>query len=231
LLEGWRPCPEALPGSPEPDILRQAGVFLIPRAIEQSVIVMAHPTDVHLGENADYFSAQIGNTILGTGGFGSRLLSSLRTREGYAYSAASIWTMPRRYDGIMGAVTSTRPENTVPALRLILEVMEGMKAAPPSDDELTTALDQMVNGFVFNFESPADIVARRMAYLADGLPADWLERYLEGVMRVTASSIQQVFRDHLRPQDMTILVVGDPERIGRGELETLGTVTVLDSDR
>ena len=48
-------------------------------------------------------------------------MARVRTEEGYAYSAGSIWTMPRRYQGIVGAVTRTRPENTVPALEVILE--------------------------------------------------------------------------------------------------------------
>jgi predicted Zn-dependent peptidase len=231
FLRGWPACPGPLPPVQVPDILRQAGVFLIPRKIEQSVIVMAHPTEVHLGENQEYFASQMGNSIFGTGGFSSRLVSRVRTQEGYAYSASSLWTTPRRYDGIVGAVTSTRPENTVPALRLVLEVMESMKAAPPTPEEMGTALDQMVNGFVFNFENPSQIVSRRMVYLAEGLPRDWLEKYLEGITQVTPGSIQAVFREHVHPEAMTILVVGDPDRIGREELESLGPVTVLEIAR
>jgi zinc protease len=106
-----------------------------------------------------------------------------------------------------------------------------MKAAPPTPEEMGTALDQMVNGFVFNFENPSQIVSRRMVYLAEGLPRDWLEKYLEGITQVTPGSIQDVFREHVHPEAMTILVVGDPDRIGREELETLGPVTVLEIAR
>jgi zinc protease len=152
----------------------------------------------------------------------------VRTEEGYAYSAASLWTTPRRYDGIVGAVTRTRPENTVPALRLILDIMRDMKESSPSQEEVRTAVDQIVNGFVFNFETPAQIVSRRMFYLAQELPSDWLERYLQGVQRVTPASVRTVFERNLRPEDMTILVVGDPARIGIEALESLGHVTVLE---
>jgi zinc protease len=230
LLEGWAPCTGTLPPSPIPDIRREAGVFLIPRELEQSVIVMAHPTGVRLGAGAEYFSAQIGNSILGSGGFSSRIMSRVRTEEGYAYSASSLWTTPRRYDGIVGAVTRTRPENTVPALQLILDIMFDMTEAPPTRTEVATTVDQIVNGFVFNFETPAQIVSRRMFYLAQGLPEDWLERYLEGIRAVTPRSIQDVFQRHLRPETMTILVVGDPGRIGLEALQRLGPLTFLDID-
>ena len=230
LLEDWPSCGEDLPPSPVPNIRREAGVFLIPRDLEQSVIVMAHPAGVRMGETQDYFAAQIGNSILGSGGFSSRLLARVRTEEGYAYSASSLWTMPRRYDGLFGAITRTRPENTVPAIELILETMGEMTTGPPTGDEVHTGIERIVNGFVFNFETPAQIVSRRMFYLAQDLPADWLERYLSGVQGVTASAIHRVFADHVRPESMTILVVGDPDRIGREALASLGPITIWDPD-
>ncbi|MEQ8329083.1 MAG: pitrilysin family protein [Longimicrobiales bacterium] len=230
MLAEWPACGEPLPPSPEPRILRQPGVWIIPRDLEQSVIVMAHPTDVHLADEPEYYAAQIGNSILGGGGFSSRILSRVRTEEGYAYSASSLWTTPRRFDGIVGAITRTRPENTVPAIRLILEILDDARHTPPDDEEVGTAVDQIVNGFVFNFDSPGQIVARRMFYLAQDLPADWLERYLAGVQAVTPESIRSVFADHLRPDGMSILIVGDPDRIGADDLASLGPVTVLDVD-
>jgi zinc protease len=229
-LRGWPSCSDTLPPYPEPHIRRQPGVFLIPRKLEQSILVMAHPTSVHLGDGAEYFAAQIGNAILGAGGFSSRIMEKVRTEEGYAYSASSIWTMPHRYDGIVGAVTRTRPENTVPALRLILDIMAEMSREDPTSDEVGTAVDQIVNGFVFNFETMAQIVSRRMFYLAQDLPPNWLERYVTGVEAVTPASVHRVLRQNLRPDDMIILVVGDPDRIGRDALASLGPVTVMEPD-
>lgn len=228
LLEDWPACDGDLPAAPVPDIRREAGVFVIPRELEQTTVVMAHPTSVHLADAPEYFAAQIGNSILGGGGFSSRLLNRVRTQEGYAYSAASVWTMPRRYDGILGAITQTRPENTVPAIRLILETMGDLTLEAPSEEEVRTGVERVVNGFVFNFETPGRIVARQMYYLARDLTPDWLERYLRGVQGVTPASVHEVFSRHLRPGAMTILVVGDPARIGLESLEALGPVTILD---
>lgn len=225
MLAGWPACGEPLPEAPEPDIRREPGVFLIERELEQSVIVMAHPTDVHMADDPEYFAAQIGNSILGGGGFSSRILSRVRTEEGYAYSASSLWTTPREHEGIVGAITRTRPENTVPAIRLILDIMDEIRAGGPAEEEVGTAVDRIVNGFVFNFETPGQIVSRQMFYRAQELPLDWLERYLDGVQRVTPEGVRRVFEAHLRPEAMTILVLGDPQRIGREALESLGPVT------
>ncbi|MDP2958044.1 MAG: pitrilysin family protein [Longimicrobiales bacterium] len=227
MLRGWPRCGADLPEGPEPDIRDTGGVFLISRPLEQSVLVLAHPTEVNLGD-ADYFAAQIGNTVLGAGGFSSRLLARVRTEEGYAYSAASLWTTPRKYKGLVGAVTRTRPEAAASALGLILEILQGMRDGPPSRDEVDTAVDQIANGFVFNFETAAQIISRRMSFLSQDLPDDWLEDYLRGVQDVTPAAVQEVFRKHLRPGDMTILVVGDPLRMDMAALGALGPVTLLE---
>ena len=228
FVSGIPACEGTLPPSPIPVIREEPGVYLIEKNLEQSVIVMAHTTDVRLADDPSYYSATIGNSILGGSGFSSRILSRVRTEQGFAYSASSLWTMPRRYDGLLGAITRTSPENTIPAIELILETMEGLRTAPPEAAEVRTAIEQIVNSFVFNFETPGRIVSRTMFYVAQDLPQDWLERYLNGVRRVTADGIHDAFARYLRPAEMMILIVGDPDRIGRDAIRELGPVTVLD---
>ena len=221
------PCEEALPEPPVPAVEPKPGVYLMHKELDQAVVVLAHPTDLPLADDPEYFSSTIGNTILGAGGFSSRLMARVRTEEGYAYSASSLWTTPRRYPGLLGAVTRTRPETAVPAIELILETMGELADAPPRQEEVETTVDRIINGFVFNFETAAQIVSRSMYYMAQELPEDWLERYLDGVQAVDADDVRQVFRRHLRPEDMTIFVLGDTTRIGVERIGRLGPVTIL----
>jgi len=221
------PCTEPLPPPPIPDVRPRPGVFLIPKELDQAVIVLAHPTNLPLSDEPEYFAATIGNAILGGGGFSSRIMDRVRTERGYAYSASSLWTTPREYPGLIGAVTRTQPETAVAAVEVILETMREFGREPPSQDEVHTTVDRIVNGFVFNFENAAQIVSRTLFYLAQELPEDWLERYLRGVQAVGPMDVAAVFDAHLRPEEMTILIVGDTARMGLSELERLGPVTLL----
>jgi len=230
FVSALAPCPEPLPRTPAPDIRRGGGVYLVERALEQAFIVMAHPASVRLAADSTYFAATVGNSIFGGGGFSSRLVAKLRTQQGFTYAASSIWTMPRRYDGVVGATTSTRPDAAVAAIRLILDAMREMRQTSPTAAELRTAVDGVVNGFAFNFETPGQIVSRVMYYLAEEWPEDWLELYARGIQAVTPEQVRQVFADQVRPEEMTILIVGDPARIGRDALATLGSVTTLQVD-
>ena len=172
---------------------------------------MAEPGGVSQGTDPDYFASRIGNSILGASGFSSRLLSRVRTEKGYAYSASSLWTTPSRYEGIVGAITQTKSESTIAATQLILEIMREMRETPPEQEEVDRIIAQIVNSFVFNFQDPSQIVSRQMFYLAQGLPKDWLQQYVRGIQRVDPEAIRSVFRRHVDPDDMIILIVGNPD--------------------
>ncbi len=227
VLDGWPPCSGALLEDPEPVIREEPGVFVIHREIEQSVIVMAHRSRLRQGDNPGYFSSRVANAILGASGFSSRLMTEARTREGLAYGVSSLWTTSSRNDGLVGALTRTRPETTLAATRLILAAFDSMRAAPPSREEVAQTIDETVNGFVFNFRTPLQVISRGMAYRALGLPQDWLERYVRGIQAVTPRGVQEVFRREVDPARMTILLVGDTTRFDGSPAE-LGTVTVLE---
>jgi zinc protease len=203
----------------------EGGVFLIPKDLSQSTVVMAEPGGISQRDGPDYFASRIGNSILGGSGFSSRIVTRVRTEKGYAYSASSLWTTPSRYEGIIGAVTQTKSESTIAAINLILDTMRELRDVPPSQEEVRRAIDRIVNGFVFNFQDPAQIVSRQMFYLAQGLPEDWLQQYLSGIQRVGPSGVQRVFREHVDPDEMVILILGDPDDFDLPP-ETLGRVQI-----
>ena len=229
MLAAWPSCSGNLQDDPVPEIRTEAGVFVIHKEIEQSVVVLAHSSRLRQGDTPGYFASRIGNSILGASGLSSRLAIEVRTREGLAYGASSLWTTSRRNDGLVGALTRTRPETTMAAARLLLGALDSMRTAPPSQPEVTHAIDEVVNGFVFNFRTPFQVIARGMAYQSLDLPADWLERYMGGIQAVTPRTVLEVFRSEVDPARMTILLVGDTTRFD-GSPSELGRATVLDAD-
>ena len=229
VLADWPPCSGNLQEYPVPDIRREPGVFVIHKAIEQSVVIAAHATSLRQGDTPAYFASRIGNSILGASGLSSRLNTEVRTREGLAYGASSIWTASRKNDGLVGAVTRTKSESTLAAARLLLEVLGSMRDQAPSPEEVSRVVDEVVNGFVFNFGTPLQVVSRSMTYRTLDLPEDWLQRYVQGIQRVTPRAVHDVFRSELDPARMTILLVGDTTRFDGSALE-LGSVTILEED-
>lgn len=231
LIERVPPCPAPLPERPDPTVRRVGGVFLIPRALEQSTVVVAHATDLAQADDPAWFASRVGNAILGGGGLSNRLMTRLRTQEGFVYSVSSLWTTPRDYPGLLGATTRTASATTAATVGLVLDLFTEMARAGPSATEVQEAIDEAVNGFVFSFDLPATTVSRRMADHAAGLPPDWAERTLAGIRTVTPEQVRDVFRAHLDRERMAVLVVGDRDQL-EGPLAELGLgpVVILDPD-
>ncbi len=229
MLEGWPACSDGLlDEEPKASIRSSPGVFVLHKETAQSVVIAAHATPVRRDASRTYFASRVANAILGASGLSSRISQAVRTREGLAYSASSLWTTPRRSDGLVGAVTSTKPETTLAAARLLLEVIDSLRAAAPAASEVARVAAATANGFAFNFGTSAQIVARSLAHRNLGLPADWLETYAQGIGRVTPGEAHRVFRDHVHPSRMTILLLGDTTRFD-GSAAELGPVTVLEA--
>lgn len=223
-LAGWEPCGTQLEAPALPRLQRDPRVYVIPKALSQSTIVIGQPGGVLLEESDDYFASRIANWVIGGSGFSSRLVSRLRTEEGLAYTAASIWGTARDHERIFGAITHTKGESTVDAARTVLETLGFALSDPPDREEVELARESIANGFVFGFSSPAQVVARQVNYLAEGFPADWLSRYLRGIRGVTRDDVASVLRRRIDPAAFTILIVGDTSMFDPGQL---GPVTIL----
>ncbi|MBW3554825.1 MAG: insulinase family protein [Gemmatimonadetes bacterium] len=223
-LAGWDRCDSALTPPAPPELAHDASVYVIPKTLSQSTIVVGQPGGVLLGESAGYFASRVANWVIGGSGFTSRLMNRLRTQEGLAYSAASIWGTARDHPRIFGAITHTKSESTIAATRMILETMRAAVDSPPGREEVELAREAIVNGFVFGFSSPVQVVARQVTYLADGFPADWLTRYVEGIRDVDSASVARVLDRHVHPSRFTILIVGDTTRF---DASLLGPVRYL----
>lgn len=223
-LAGWRPCGRELKMPPPPTLRREPGIYVIPKTLSQSTIVVGQPGGVLLRETPEYFASRIANWVIGGSGVTSRLMTRLRTEEGLAYSAASIWGAAREHERIFGAITHTKSESTVAAVRLLLGTLDDALVHPPDSAEVKLARESIVNGFVFGFSSPVEVVARQVAYMADGFPPDWLTRYLDGIRAVDSTAVADVLHKRVDPRGFSILIVGDTTAF---DMRALGDYTVL----
>ena len=229
FIAPWPECDTSLPTPTGAQVRSEGGVFVLPRPVDQSTIIAAGPSRIRLGDTPEFFASRVADFVLGGGGFSSRILSRLRTDEGLAYGAGSVWTAPILYDGIVGGLTASGASTTVRAAELLLEVLGEVRAVPPTQAEVDEAVETTSTGYVFAFDSPAQIVARQMSYRLQRLPSSWLFRYLEGLQAVTPDQVAEVVAEEIDIARMTVLIVGDAERFGPG-LEALGPVYRLSPD-
>ena len=122
---------------------------------------------------------------------------------------------------------STKLASTAEFIRAAREEVEKVIKEGVTEEELQRSKDTFLNGFVFEFDSTGKIVTRLMAYEYYGYPADTLEHFQENIAKVTCAEILAAAKKHLKPQNMLILVVGNPEKFDK-PLTEFGKVTPLD---
>lgn len=201
------------------------GIYLADKSdVNQSEIRM-----VALGierRNPDYFALQVMNEIFG-GGFSSRLFNNLRTKAGLAYAVGggvgSSWDHP----GLTILQIATKTETTVEAIKGLWEQVELLKKDAPGELELKRAKDQILNSFIFNFDTPAKVLREQQTYDFYGYPSDFLEQYRAGVERVTSADVLRVANQYMHKEELKVLVVGNAAEF-RKQLEVLGPVTPID---
>lgn len=174
-------------------------------------------------------AALVANQLLGGPSY-SRLLGALRNELGYAYDAGS-WIEFRRQGALLLARSTVGAENAAPALRRLLAEVEALqRKAPP--EEIARARVSLRNGLLAGWFETNRSVARAWARLAlAGLDREMLDDRLRGIAAVQADGVARFAREHLQPERLLLLVVGDAGRLAGplGELG-LGPVEPWDAD-
>jgi zinc protease len=165
----------------------------------------------HVGlprRHPDFFAVTVMNAVLG-GLFSSRINLNLREAHGYTYGAFSSFEW-RRAAGPFTIQTAVKSEVTGAAVREILKEIDGIRAAPISESELTLATSYLDGVFPIRYETTASIATALSNLVIHDLPDNYYDEYRVRVRSVTTDDVLRVAERHLHPDRLHIVVVGDP---------------------
>ncbi len=223
-FESWPKGPQAK----DPDIKfapPKPGYYFVQKTdVNQSTIAM-----VDLGilrDNPDYYAVSVMNEIFG-GGFSSRLFNNVRAAKGLAYSVGGGVGTSFNHPGMTEVEMMTKSGTTVVGIEALYEEIDKMQQKAPDADELKRAKDQILNSFIFRFDTPGKVLREKMAYEFYHYPLDFLERYRSEIEKVTADQVTQVARKYIQKDKLAVLVVGNDAEFDK-PLSGLGPVTNID---
>jgi zinc protease len=213
-----------------------AQTFIDPPDPTRRVIVVNKPDAVqtevrvgHLGiarKHQDYMAVNLAIRILGGEG-SNRLHQVLRTERGLTYGAQANMDTHKE-SGDFEAETNTRSEATVEVLRLIVDEFWRLQRERVNSRELDGAKAYMTGSFPLTIESPEAIAMQVVNSLFYGLPLDDLQNFRERVNAVTPDDIQRVAKVYLRPDRLSVVLVGNAKAfasqlgaVGFGAFETV----------
>jgi zinc protease len=204
----WQPGPERLSLPPQP----QAGpkLILVDRpGAAQSTLRIAFPAPI--AGSANDLPFRVTNALVG-GAFNSRISTNIRERKGYAYTPFSglTWNPGEAMWAFNADVTT---EVTGLALKEVIGEIRGLQNEPPTAVETKGMSTYLAGIFVLQNASPSVLINSIATRDFHGLPSNWLESYIPGVLAVDAPTLQSMAREHLPLDKMTIIVVGDLAKV------------------
>jgi len=150
--------------------------------------------------------------IAGSGGFPSRILSTVRNNEGLAYSAGSFYRAKPGY-GFFGSYAFTKTSSTMKALSLLDSVLEDIQSDSVTARELDWAKKAINDGFIFSFSTSEQIVWQQMNIEYEKLPPDFLINYRNQIDRVTLKDLNNAADKYLDKKKNVVLILGDSKKL------------------
>jgi zinc protease len=166
------------------------------------------------------------NEVFG-GGFGSRLFQTIRTRLGLAYAVGGSYGAGWDHPGTFSVFAGTQSIRTVETITELKAEIEALRTQPVTAEEVARAKDQLLNGWIFEYDTRDKVLAAQVRLAFFGYPSDYLEKYREGLEKVTPADVERVAKKYVDLSKLAILVVGNQKQI-QPPLSKLGDVKMLD---
>jgi zinc protease len=170
----------------------------------QSEVVIAWPSVA--AHHKDMTAIGIANAILG-GTFTSRLNREIRELRGWSYNTwSALSSGPQLTTWALGFTPETA--DATPALELAMKILEELAQQGLTPQELRFAKDHLKGMHLASLETAERELAMRMRAHQLGMAPDAIDNYPQHVEAVDYKTIQRVLREHIRPEHLTAVVVG-----------------------
>ena len=205
----WAGGPAAKDAPPVASAKAQRAVYLLDRPKSSQVSFLIGNPAVR-EDNPAYFDLLVANQVLG-GSFSSRLVVDIRETKGYTYRIGS--RLEHRLTGSLFKIrTPVRTEVAEPALSAILGHLDRLRSGEATADELKQAKAYLAGSFARSLETQEGVAEAVLKLRQRRLPDDWYDTYVDRVQVVTAAGARRAAQIFIRPDELTIVAVGDASK-------------------
>ena len=196
--------------------------FIKPKEIEKNIYIIdrkeAPQTEIYIGhisgkrKSKDFYAKLLMNSILG-GQFTSRINLNLREDKGYTYGAHSSFSYYKEF-GKFFVSTSVKAEHTGDSIKEILDEIEKIKLEVTSN-EVEFSKSFLIKRFPAQFETYSQLVHNLALLSIHSLPLNYFNNYVKNMNSLSADDVLSAARKYLHPEKMTIVLVGDKDKISK----------------
>jgi predicted Zn-dependent peptidase len=153
----------------------------------------------------DYWKISLLANIFG--GDGALMTRRLRDDLGLVYSAGFYETY-KWSAGVLYGYIGCKGDQSVPAISETIKIMRALGKNVPQKEVDQKRLDAL-NSFVFNVDTPADLVAVYARYYLRSEPLDTLEKIQDAFFSANQEDLRRLAAEYLAADKIQIFLVGD----------------------
>jgi len=199
----------------------------IPQAA-QSEIRVGYVNKINYDVTGLYYKLGLVNFILG-GDFNSRLNLDLREKKGWTYDAGSAFDSGK-YGGSFTAYSSVRSSSTDSAVVKIVNDIQNYADKGITPAELAFTKSSIGQGDALKYETNQEKASFLSLIQKYNLQQTYVNEQNKILANLTKAKVDEMAKKYLNTKQMTILVVGDKEKVMPG-LQKLGyKIVELDTD-
>ena len=178
---------------------------------EQAYIYFGAPLDV-LSDSKERHLSQVASFILGSGGFGSRMMEEIRVKKGLAYSAYSRFVINKTHSYFSGYL-QTKVESGEEAVKSVKEVIELFLNKGVTKEELESAQQFILGSQPLRNETLAQRLNRAFQEYYNNRPLGSTTKELELIEKMTLPELNAFIKQHKEIAKVSFSVVTTDKKI------------------
>ena len=172
---------------------------------EQAYVYFGSPFFIDAKDN-DTYKAKVSAFILGSSGFGSRLMEEIRVKRGLAYSAYSRTNINKSHSYFSGHL-QTKLESQDEAIKVVRELIEEFIKDGVTEKELESAKKFLLGSEPLRNEILSQRLSRTFQEFYRGLKIGYSKDELDKISKLELNDLNEFIKKHKEINDLTFVIV------------------------
>lgn len=192
------------------EVTDKAAETILRRPSEQAYLYFGSPYDITVSDDENHM-ARVATYILGTGGFGSRLMEEIRVKRGLAYSAYARVSINKSHSYFTGYL-QTKNESLEEARATVKEVIARFVEKGVSQEELDQAKRFLLGSEPLRVETLSQRLNRTYMEYYKGHKPGYSDQELEKIRALKLDALNAFIAKHAEILQLSFAVVTDHEQ-------------------
>ena len=178
---------------------------VLKRETEQAYVYFGSPYNMKV-DDEDYYKARVATFILGTGGFGSRLMEEIRVKRGLAYSAYASVKVSKSSSYMTGYL-QTKLESMKEAKKTVKEVISKFVKKGVTEEELEQTKKFLLGSEPLRVETMNQRLSRTFMEYYKGQELGHSAKELKKIEKLKLKDLNAFIKEHKEILDISFAVV------------------------